>query len=196
MHPNKPSLRRLRTLCFILNVVLPLVILAVATIYEKPMDVLEGWVLVGGLPVTGVYWGILFLNFSPKNPQDIFRLLLPFFISVIFGLSLSGIQSTWNGFIVEASILYTALTLCFLSGLAQLCVLKVKDRGLERGVKYSLVYLTFLIFLGVPAVFLSFMGLDLMPLNRLGVGIYFAQVVVMTALYHPMLVQLYHENKV
>lgn len=197
MTSNNHFFGRLHALCFTLNVVLPLVILAIATILNgSDGGVLEGWTLVGTMPVTGVYWGILFLNFSPKNPRDNFKLLLPFLISVIFGLALSGSQSTWNGLIVEASILYTALNLCFLAGLSQLFAMKVKGRGAGRCLKYSLVFLVFLVFLGVPAVFLSSMGLALMPLNSLGLGIYFAQVIVMAAIYHPMLVQLYRENKV
>lgn len=189
----------LKALYFTFNVVLPLGVLAAAVILWSDSDLLKLWTLVGAIPLTAVYWGILFLNFSPRTKWDHFTLLLPFLLAL--GLALltqrgKGLIESW---VLEASAIYTGLTFCFFIGLNYLFFKKTTLNGPDLHKKvagYFTFILLFVVLMGIPAIFFSSLVLSLDAQDSYEVPlVYFLQILFSLYSFYPKFVQLYREGK-
>jgi len=189
----------LKNLSFILNVIFPLVILAIAMVLWGESDLLQLWILVGALPLTGSYWGILFLNFAPRSKGEIFKLFVPFLFAVLAAFISGRGLPLFEGWVIEASGIYTGLNLCFFIGLNYLFLKLIRDSlpGAWKEIQYYCIFLVlFIVLMGGPAYFFMGKSFSLLPEpHGLSVAFYLMQVTLSIASFYPKLVRLYLEKK-
>ena len=182
----------LRSLCFALNVVLPMAVLAVAVLLWGQSSVLKGWILLGAIPFTAVYWGILFLNFAPKNKKDILKLFIPFLLASTLMLLTRKGEGLFENWVLEASVIFTALNFCFLVGILHLFFTHSRRQMAGR----LFFILLFVAAMGIPSYFFISTELSLHPENREWITfLYGIQILFSIQSFYPKLVKLYVENK-
>lgn len=203
---NKQLAIYLRNVGFILNVVLPSIVLFIEVVlWLVYLDLNPNWKLllfllslcVGILP-TAIYWGIIFNNFVPKTIAECLQLFIPFGLLLTNALINGRLYSIYENFLIGSSATYIALNLCFLVGLIYLFWKKTKSLSLGIyqviiRILFVIILITILVAVAIIILYRTLLLLD--ELWPVGLLLYLTQIGSAILLFYPRLVTLYHENK-
>lgn len=192
-------MKGLKLLYFTINVVLPLGILAAAVILSNGSDLFKMWTLVGAIPLTAVYWGILFLNFSPHSKWDHFFFLLPVLVALFLAFFNGQTQNLLESWVLQSSMIYAGLNFCFFIGLNHLFLKKGRNAWSNRYkavAGYLLFNILFIVFMGIPVYFFSSLVFTSHGENFVEMLLfYLLQMLFSLCSFYPKFVQLYREGK-